>query len=94
VAQAPASLQSNRSGITNHAGHGSDTVLATVEGRTLTYGNWKNTPRASPAMQQNAMRNRRQFVEQFFLMHRLSAWLRTKNLIKGVPTRSPSHSTG
>ena len=50
-----------------------DTVLATVEGRALTYGELEKYLRVlPPAMQQNAMRNRRQFVEQFFLMQRLS----------------------
>jgi peptidyl-prolyl cis-trans isomerase C len=63
-----------------------DTVLATVEGRPLTYGEFEKYLRVlPPAMQQNAMRNRRQFVEQFFLMQRLAAMAEKDKLDERSP---------
>ena len=60
--------------------------MATVEGRALTYGELEKYLRVlPPAMQQNAMRNRRQFVEQFFLMHRLSGMAEKDKLDQRSP---------
>ncbi|HKW99684.1 MAG TPA: peptidylprolyl isomerase [Bryobacteraceae bacterium] len=50
-----------------------DTVLATINGKKLTYGDFEKYLRAMPPqVQQNAMRNRRQFIQQFALMQKLS----------------------
>lgn len=50
-----------------------DTVLATVDGKKLTYGDFEKALHGMPGpVQQNAMRNRKQFLEQFALMQRLS----------------------
>lgn len=51
-----------------------DTVIATVDGKNLTYGEIANFLKGmNPQMQQNAMRNRKEFVERYALMRRLSA---------------------
>jgi len=51
-----------------------DTVIATVDGQKLTYGEIANFLKGmNPQMQQNAMRNRKDFVERFALMRKLSA---------------------
>jgi peptidyl-prolyl cis-trans isomerase C len=50
-----------------------DTVIATVDGTKLTYGEVANFLKGmNPQMQQNAMRNRKDFVERYALMRRLS----------------------
>jgi len=50
-----------------------DTVIATVDGTKLTYGEVGNFLKGmNPQMQQNAMRNRKDFVERFALMRKLS----------------------
>ena len=50
-----------------------DTVIATVDGTKLTYGEIANFLKGmNPQMQQNAMRNRKDFVERFALMRKLS----------------------
>jgi peptidyl-prolyl cis-trans isomerase C len=50
-----------------------DTVIATIDGKKLTYGELERYMRGMPAqVQQNAMRNRKQFIQQFALMQRLS----------------------
>jgi len=51
-----------------------DTIIASVEGKSLTYGEIATFMKGmNPQMQQNAMRNRKQFVEQYALMRKLSA---------------------
>jgi peptidyl-prolyl cis-trans isomerase C len=50
-----------------------ETVIATVEGKSLTFGEIAGFLRGmTPQMQQNAMRNRKEFVERFALMRKLS----------------------
>ncbi len=50
-----------------------ETVIATIEGKKLTYGELERYMRGMPAqVQQNAMRNRKQFIQQFALLQRLS----------------------
>jgi parvulin-like peptidyl-prolyl isomerase len=50
-----------------------DTVIATIDGKKLTYGDVQAYLRGlPPQMQQNAMRNRKQFIQQFALMQHLS----------------------
>jgi peptidyl-prolyl cis-trans isomerase C len=50
-----------------------DTVIATVDGTKLTYGEVANFLKGmNPQMQQNAMRNRKDFVERYALMRKLS----------------------
>ncbi|HXI41351.1 MAG TPA: peptidylprolyl isomerase [Bryobacteraceae bacterium] len=50
-----------------------DTLIATVDGQKLTYGEIANFLKGmNPQMQQNAMRNRKDFVERFALMRKLS----------------------
>jgi peptidyl-prolyl cis-trans isomerase C len=51
-----------------------DTVIATVDGTNLTYGEVANFLKGmNPQMQQNFMHNRKEFVERFALMRKLSA---------------------
>ena len=51
-----------------------ETVVAVVDGKNLTYGEVeKYLHGLPPQMQQNALRNRREFVRQYALMMRLSA---------------------
>ena len=51
-----------------------DTVIATADGQKLTYGEIANFLKGmNPQMQQNAMRNRKDFVERYALMRKLSA---------------------
>ena len=50
-----------------------DTVIATADGQKVTYGEIANFLKGmNPQMQQNAMRNRKDFVERFALMRKLS----------------------
>src|SRR5437660_6897666 len=50
-----------------------DTVIATVDGQKLTYGEIANFLKGmNPQMQQNFMHNRKEFVERFALMRKLS----------------------
>jgi peptidyl-prolyl cis-trans isomerase C len=50
-----------------------DTVIATVDGTKVTYGEIANFLKGmNPQMQQNAMRNRKDFVERYALMRKLS----------------------
>lgn len=50
-----------------------DTVIAKIEGKNLTYGELERFMHGMPPqVQQNAMRNRKQFIQQFALMQRLS----------------------
>jgi peptidyl-prolyl cis-trans isomerase C len=51
-----------------------ETVIATIDGKKLTYGELEGYMRGMPPqVQQNAARNRKQFIQQFALMQRLSA---------------------
>jgi peptidyl-prolyl cis-trans isomerase C len=51
-----------------------ETVIATIDGKNLTYGELERYMRGMPPqVQQNAARNRKQFIQQFALMQRLSA---------------------
>jgi peptidyl-prolyl cis-trans isomerase C len=50
-----------------------ETVIATIDGKKLTYGELEGYMRGMPTqVQQNAMRNRKQFIQQLALMQRLS----------------------
>ncbi len=50
-----------------------DTVIAVIDGKNLTYGELERFMHGMPPqVQQNAMRNRKQFIQQFALMQRLS----------------------
>ncbi|MBI2680118.1 MAG: hypothetical protein HYX25_03810, partial [Candidatus Solibacter usitatus] len=50
-----------------------DTVIATVNGKKLTYGEFQTLVRAlPPQMQQNAMQNKKAFINQFALMRKLA----------------------
>src|ERR1700682_2373326 len=50
-----------------------DTVIATVNGKKLTFGEFETLLRAlPPQMQQNAMQNKKAFVNQFALMRKLA----------------------
>ena len=50
-----------------------DTVVATIEGKKMTYGELEHFMQGLPAQtRQAAMRNRKQFIQQFALMERLS----------------------
>jgi peptidyl-prolyl cis-trans isomerase C len=50
-----------------------DTVIATVDGRKMTYGEFESMVHSlPPQMQQNALQNKKAFVNQFALMRKLS----------------------
>jgi hypothetical protein len=50
-----------------------DTVIAKIDGKNLTYGELERFMHGMPPqVQQNALRNRKQFIQQFALMQRLS----------------------
>jgi len=50
-----------------------ETVIATVDGKKLTVGEAENYLKGMPSqMQQGALRNRKQFIQQYALMQRLS----------------------
>ena len=50
-----------------------ETVVATIEGKKMTYGELEHFMQGLPAQtRQAAMRNRKQFIQQFALMQRLS----------------------
>jgi len=50
-----------------------DTIIAVIDGKNLTYGELERFMHGMPPqVQQNAMRNRKQFIQQFALMQRLS----------------------
>lgn len=63
-----------------------DTVLATINGKKLTYGDFEKYLQAMPPqVQQNAMRNRRQFIQQFALMQKLSEMAEKNKLDQKSP---------
>lgn len=66
-----------------------DTVVATFgEGQKLTAGELKNFLAAMPPnMQQNALRDRKAFVQQFVMMHRLSEMAEQAKLDQRSPTK-------
>lgn len=66
-----------------------DTVVATFEdGRKVTLGELMDFVRAlPPQMQQNAMRNRKDFVQQFVLMHHLAEMAEKAKLDQANPTK-------
>jgi peptidyl-prolyl cis-trans isomerase C len=65
-----------------------DTVLATIEGRKLTYAEFQKYLAALPAqMQQSAMKDRKGFVEQFALMQKLSQLAEKSELDQKSPYR-------
>jgi peptidyl-prolyl cis-trans isomerase C len=50
-----------------------DTVIATVNGKKMTYGEFQTMVRSlPPQMQQNAIQNKKGFINQFALMRKLS----------------------
>jgi hypothetical protein len=58
-----------------------DTVIATINGKKLTYGEFQTMVRSLPQqMQQNAMQNRKAFVNQFALMRKLADIAETSKL--------------
>ena len=63
-----------------------DTVLATVEGRKLTYGDVQKYMSAlPPQMRQSAMANRKQLIQQLALMQRLSELAEKEKLDQQSP---------
>src|ERR1700682_2317280 len=63
-----------------------ETVIATIDGKQLTFGELENYMHGMPAQgQQNAMRNRKQFIQQFALMQRLSAMAEKAKLDQQSP---------
>jgi peptidyl-prolyl cis-trans isomerase C len=65
-----------------------DTVLATIEGRKLTYAEFQKYMAAlPPQMQQSAMKDRKGFVEQFALMQKLSQLAEKSELDQKSPYR-------
>jgi peptidyl-prolyl cis-trans isomerase C len=66
-----------------------DTVIATFgEGQKLTAGELKNFLAAMPPnMQQNALRDRKAFVQQFVMMHRLAEMAEQAKLDQNSPTK-------
>jgi peptidyl-prolyl cis-trans isomerase C len=66
-----------------------DTVIATFgNGEKLTAGELQNFIRAMPPqMQQNALRDRKAFVQQFVLMHRLAEMAEQAKLDQRSPTK-------
>jgi peptidyl-prolyl cis-trans isomerase C len=66
-----------------------DTVIATFgEGQKLTAGELKNFLAAMPTnMQQNALRDRKAFVQQFVMMHRLAEMAEQAKLDQNSPTK-------
>jgi peptidyl-prolyl cis-trans isomerase C len=63
-----------------------DTVIATINGKKLTYGEFQTMVRSLPQqMQQNAMQNRKAFVNQFALMRKLADIAETSKLDQVSP---------
>ena len=63
-----------------------DTVIATVNGKKLTYGEFETLVRSLPQqMQQNAMQNKKAFVNQFALMQKLADIAATSKLDQIAP---------
>ena len=63
-----------------------DTVIATVNGKKLTYGEFETLVRSLPQqMQQNAQQNRKAFVNQFALMQKLADIAATSKLDQVAP---------
>jgi peptidyl-prolyl cis-trans isomerase C len=63
-----------------------DTVIATVNGKKLTFGEFETLLRSlPPQMQQNAMQNKKAFVNQFALMRKLADIAETSKLDQVAP---------
>ena len=63
-----------------------DTVIATVNGNKMTYGEFDSLVRSLPQqMQQSAMQNRKAFVNQFALMRKLAEIAETSKLDQQSP---------
>ncbi len=62
------------------------TVIATVDGKKVTYGDVEKYVRGlPPQMQQSAMQNRKQFIQQYGLMLRLNAMAEKSKLDQKSP---------
>jgi parvulin-like peptidyl-prolyl isomerase len=71
-----------------------DTVIATVDGKKVTYGEVERYIRGLPAqLQQNALQNRKQFIQQYGLMLRLNAMAEKANLDQKSPYKETLEST-
>src|SRR5579863_2284172 len=63
-----------------------DTVLATIDGKKLTYGDFEKFLQAMPPqVRESATRNRRQFIQRLALMQRLSAMAEQSKLDQKSP---------
>ena len=63
-----------------------DTVIATVDGKKVTYGEVEKYLRSvTPQMQQNAMKNRKEFIREYGLMLRLNAMAEKSKLDQKSP---------
>src|SRR5579864_4779544 len=72
-----------------------DTVLAIIDGKKLTYGDFEKYMQAMPPqVRQNAMRNRRQFIQQFALMQKLSDMAEKGSSTSAALTKKPSSLAG
>lgn len=69
------------------------TVIATVDGKKITYGEVETYVRTLPAeLQQTAMLNRKQFIQQYGLMLRLNAMAEKANLDQKTPYKESIES--
>ena len=65
-----------------------ETPIATLDGKTVTVGDLQSILRALPALQQQqALRNSRQFLEQFGMLRRLSGMAEKAGLDKESPLK-------
>ena len=69
------------------------TVIATVDGKKITYGEVETYIRTLPAqLQQTAIQNRKQFIQQYGLMLRLNAMAEKANLGQKTPYKESIES--
>ena len=69
------------------------TVIATVDGKKITYGEIETYIRTLPAqMQQTVLQNRKQFIQQYGLMLRLNAMAEKANLDQKTPYKESIES--
>jgi len=70
-----------------------NTVIATVDGKKITYGEIETYVRTLPAqMQQTALQNRKQFIQEYGLMLRLNAMAEKANLDQKTPYKESIES--
>ena len=70
-----------------------DTVIATVDGKKVTYGDIEKYLRSvTPQMQQNAMKNRKEFIREYGLMLRLNEMAEKARLDQKSPYKESLES--